>query len=200
MDIYKLAKKYNKIIIKAAKTSYADLVTIHELAQDIVNTLTYKKPELYADEPEIPDATMPDVMDRAMPAAMGVAKFTAALADKAYRTGLTASELKFATDKLKSKILNYALNPDLAILKTPFGEILSKLQNLTITDIESQIPQPGVFIEPIEIGSLDEDATEQGAGLAYVDNPKRGPSKYNNQLVKQNPDYTFWKDPLSLFE
>lgn len=146
MSIYKVAQRYEQIV-RQASTSYADLVGIHEMAQ-----------ALAMDPYE-------DLSPEQAGVAIEIAKLTAALADRAYRSGLSASELQWTVNKIKNKLLQYAMNPELDSIQSSLGAILSKLQRLSISDIPAQMgagstykAQPGV-----EIGEVEEEVSEEGS-------------------------------------
>lgn len=151
MSIYKIAQRYENLVRQANSANYADLVSIHEMAQALAMD-PYE--ELSPEEGS---------------AAIEIAKLTAALADRAYRSGLSASELKWSADKIKNKLLNYGMDSKLNGIKDQLGAILSKFQGLVVSDIPGQMggstykAQPGMEIGPIEVS---EPAALEGGDLS----------------------------------
>lgn len=152
MSIYKVAQRYEQIV-RQASTSYADLVSIHEMAQ-----------ALAMDPYE-------DLSPEQAGVAIEIAKLTAALADRAYRSGLSANELQWAVNKIKNKLLQYATNPELDGIQSGLGSILSKLQNLSISNIPAQLgagstykAKPGVEIGEVEV--LEENSEKPSNSVA----------------------------------
>ena len=152
MSIYKVAQRYEQIV-RQASTSYADLVSIHEMAQ-----------ALAMDPYE-------DLSPEQAGVAIEIAKLTAALADRAYRSGLSANELQWAVNKIKNKLLQYAMNPELDGIQSGLGSILSKLQNLSISNIPAQLgagstykAKPGVEIGEVEV--LEENSEKPSNSVA----------------------------------
>lgn len=81
-------------------------------------------------------------------AAKEISHLAAVMADKAYNQGLTISELNYLTSKLKEKVLQASLNPDLDSMKNDLNELLTALQKLPLSDVDVQKPQEDYENEP----------------------------------------------------
>lgn len=140
MKLAQVAQKYQRQI-KAQLAIYPKLVELHELAE----ALAFNPYE--------------DLSPEAMTAGQDIAHKFGVLLDRAWRQGLSASELKFSVDKIKSKILQYATDPKLQQLGKELEIILSKLQNLPLGEVAAQQP---VTPEPV---SDPEESTYLPAGI-----------------------------------
>ena len=173
MEIYKLAEKYEKLLKIAEVNTYQKLVKVHNLAQSLAVD-PYSEMSI-------------DVKTKVN----SLVKDTAILADKAYQAGISAEELKFNVEKLKSKIGNLSLDPSLEA--TELGPMLKELQTIMFVDFPAQKPGTSTyqFSDEPKSSSWEDDQEHRSPWLVTPEM-----SKVVDDLVNQShaPGYDSWPE------
>lgn len=133
MDIFVLAHTFQK------QASYETFKAILEIL-DLAQALTINPYEDLSTEEEL--------------AAKEISHLAAVMADKAYTKGLKISELNYLVGKLKDKVLQCSLNPELDSMKNDLNELLTKLQHFPLSDVDAQAPEV-VHYKHMPFNSLD---------------------------------------------
>lgn len=119
MDIFSLAEKFYK---EASLETYQAILEVLDLAQAL-RVSPYE-----------------ELTESEQKGAEEIAHLVEILADKAYHSGLSVSELNYLLGKIKDKVLQVSLNPENQGLVKDLGEILDKLQNFPLSEVEAQLP------------------------------------------------------------
>lgn len=119
MSIFKLAKHFEKKIAQVANKTYASLIKLNNLAQ-----------ALPLDPYEQKDHKVVEQMK-------DLAKSVAVLVDKAYRTGVSASEMAFSLKNIHGKLSALMVNP---LLDDVSSRELSELKTVLNTVNPMEIP------------------------------------------------------------
>ena len=181
--INKVAKSFQNKLANVYNKTYKDLVQLNNLAQVI---------------PVDPYSTLePDFVSKAKE----LAKSVAVLADKAYRSGLSAEEmasgLRNISDKLSSVMLLAKDDPDSSTISElhSFKSLLDKIVPASIPSFEKK-PQPKQEVE--EVGKVYQPDEPDDLFTGHTQQPE-DPAKLEeivNQFVSQTNDPSFvheWK-------
>ena len=194
MSLVRTAKYFKSIIKSAGDEIYNSLNAAHQAA-------VVAAKDLYDDHTPEESA-----------AAQSIVKSLAILIDRVYRKGISASELKFAVDKVKDIVFNVSVKyPDLS---KDLSAVLSILQKVAIVDIapkmqshedSSWMPNFGEAFNKLksilvkENPGLDVSNMQEVVETATkLDKSELTPEMQSvvDELVRQNhPEMGEWHDP-----
>lgn len=160
MSLISVAKQYQKVIKTAVNQAYANILKVHKLAQTLnMDPYGDKDPKEAAEHKEI-------------------AHLATVLADRAFKTGVAADQLRSLVEQMKSKVYTAML--------AATGEVKQELTNLmTALNAQMLVDVPAQKAKPAAPAAKD-----MGAGNAFKGSPDLSPEQkgvVDSLLREQHP-------------
>ena len=173
MSIISVANKFFYQVKVASGNNYKKLLKAQELAQSVVV-------DPYSDfSPE------------EMKLAKDILQKISVLTDKAYRTGVDASHIKYFTDAAKTQLLKAVVGSTSEVVKKEFTGLLNAISEIEMIDVPGQMsgntaqvmPEDTIASKPLQNEEIKGGLTPEMQGV--VDNLSRTDKyDFNNRPVR----------------